>query len=207
MSANATGTPTTNFSIPKFNTASDAPNGKGVNEMMDALDSLIADTTKVASSKIASLTSGDVPVWNGTGWVRSGTTAPVIAGYEMKYQSFTADVSITHTTSGTADTVVSSGSVATDGTPLWIEFFAPNVVRGTNQIAIGLWVDGAENSLFSLPKLSDGGTIFAKIKSTPSAGSHTYDVKAYVDAGTGTVHAGTGAPGNYPPGFIRIVKA
>lgn len=41
MSANATGTPTTNLSIPKFNTASDAPNGKGVNEMMDALDALL----------------------------------------------------------------------------------------------------------------------------------------------------------------------
>ena len=44
MSANATGTPTANFSIPKFNTASDAPNGKGTNEMMDAIDALLANT-------------------------------------------------------------------------------------------------------------------------------------------------------------------
>lgn len=73
MSANATGTPTTNFSIPKFNTASDAPNGKGVNEMMDALDTLLADPTKVASNKIAGLADHDVPVWNGTTFVRSGS--------------------------------------------------------------------------------------------------------------------------------------
>ena len=73
MSANATGAPTTNFSIPKFNTASDAPNGKGVNEMMDAIDTLVADTTKVASNKITALADHDVPVWNGATWVRSAT--------------------------------------------------------------------------------------------------------------------------------------
>lgn len=72
MSANATGTPTTNFSIPKFNTASDAPNGKGVNEMMDALDTLIANPASVVT-RPASLADHDVPVWNGTTWVRSAT--------------------------------------------------------------------------------------------------------------------------------------
>lgn len=82
MSANATGTPTANFSIPKFNTASDAPNGKGTNEMMDAIDALLAST--FVRPKITTGTLGAGPpgspaagdIWiaqnvdgNGTSWM------------------------------------------------------------------------------------------------------------------------------------------
>lgn len=78
MSANATGTPTTNLSIPKFNTPSDAPNGKGVNEMMDALDVLIAD--RITKSMLT--TTGDIIYASGVSTparLPVGTTAQRIA--------------------------------------------------------------------------------------------------------------------------------
>lgn len=63
MSANATGTPTSNFSIPKFNTASDAPNGKGTNEMMDAIDTLLLNRiTPTIPNSSAKVYAGD-GVW------------------------------------------------------------------------------------------------------------------------------------------------
>lgn len=58
MATDATGTPTTLFSIPKFNVNSDAPSGLGGNAQMDAIDALLA------TLGIASLTANDVPVWD-----------------------------------------------------------------------------------------------------------------------------------------------
>lgn len=73
MATGATGTPTTNYSIPKYATSADAPNGTGFNSAMDAIDSLLRAQAPM-SSTIAGLVAGAVPVWNGTTWVKpSGT--------------------------------------------------------------------------------------------------------------------------------------
>src|SRR5688500_2848905 len=47
----ATGTPTTNFSIPKYNTGTDAPSGKGFNEAMDFLDALLANNASLLGAR------------------------------------------------------------------------------------------------------------------------------------------------------------
>lgn len=71
MATDATGTPTTNYAIPKVDPSVDAPSGLGVNAMMDAIDTLLKSTF---ASKPAGVQTNDVPVWNGTTWVRpSGT--------------------------------------------------------------------------------------------------------------------------------------
>lgn len=41
MATDATGTPSTNFSIPKYLTSADAPSGKGLNTIVDYLDTLL----------------------------------------------------------------------------------------------------------------------------------------------------------------------
>jgi hypothetical protein len=69
MSANATGTPTTNFSIPKFNTADDAPNGIGVNEMMDAIDAALDSVRDGAIVIVGTPTINQFAQFNGTNWV------------------------------------------------------------------------------------------------------------------------------------------
>lgn len=69
MATDATGTPTP-LGIPKFNTAVDAPSGLGSNAQMDSIDTLLANRAE----KPAGIVSGEVPVWNGTTWVRSSVT-------------------------------------------------------------------------------------------------------------------------------------
>jgi hypothetical protein len=64
MSANATGTPTPNFSIPKFNTASDAPNGTGVNEMMDSIDTALDGVRDASLAVVGSPSNRDGLVYD-----------------------------------------------------------------------------------------------------------------------------------------------
>lgn len=59
MAVDATGTPSP-LGIPKYNTGSDPPSGKGLNAIVDALDTLIAARV----TKPSGGTTGDVPVWN-----------------------------------------------------------------------------------------------------------------------------------------------
>lgn len=69
MATDATGTPTAK-GIPKYDTANDAPSGLGFNAAMDAIDTLLDSY----ASKPSGIASGEVPVWNGTTWVRSSVT-------------------------------------------------------------------------------------------------------------------------------------
>jgi hypothetical protein len=70
LATDATGAPTP-LGIPTFNTAVDAPSGLGANAQMAAIDTLIAARVL----KPAGITPGDVPVWNGTTFVRPTGTA------------------------------------------------------------------------------------------------------------------------------------
>jgi hypothetical protein len=70
LATDATGTPTSPDSIPKYNTAVDAPSGLGFNAAMDQIQ--VALTAR--ASKPAGIVSGEVPVWNGSAWVRSSVT-------------------------------------------------------------------------------------------------------------------------------------
>jgi hypothetical protein len=47
----ASGTPTTNFSIPKYNTGTDAPSGKGFNTAMDFIDTLLANNATLLGAR------------------------------------------------------------------------------------------------------------------------------------------------------------
>lgn len=69
MAIDATGPPTA-LGIPKYNPNVDAPSGLGFNAAMDSIDALIA--ARVPSP--TGVASGEVPVWNGTAWVRSSVT-------------------------------------------------------------------------------------------------------------------------------------
>lgn len=77
MALDATGTPTAPDNIPKYNTAVDPPSGKGFNAAMDAIQVALTARTTALDAKVdepAAIASGEVPVWNGTSWVRSSVT-------------------------------------------------------------------------------------------------------------------------------------
>ena len=80
MATDATGTPTSPDNIPTFNTAVDAPSGLGFNAAMAAIQTALS----ARAGSPAGVASGEVPVWDGSAWVRSsvtGMTPSGIAGY------------------------------------------------------------------------------------------------------------------------------
>lgn len=81
MAVDATGTPTP-LGIPKFNVDADAPSGLGFNAAMDELDALISARMSAPSSP----GTGDVPVWNGTSWVKSSTKHFAVGGIDATGQ-------------------------------------------------------------------------------------------------------------------------
>lgn len=77
MALDATGTPTSPDSIPKYNTAVDPPSGKGFNAAMDAIQVALSARTTALAGKVdipAAMASGEAVVWNGAAWVRSSVT-------------------------------------------------------------------------------------------------------------------------------------
>lgn len=70
MATDATGTPTSPDNIPTFNTAVDAPSGLGSNAQMAAIQTALSSRVTIP----ASLAATEIPVWNGSAWVRSSTT-------------------------------------------------------------------------------------------------------------------------------------
>ena len=126
---------------------------------------------------------------------------------DLAYVEFIANVPITATTAPTSQTVVSAGSYVFDGSAVWVEFYAARYARGTTQMTVNLWNDTTEIGVLGIVDTTQqiGGVLKRKV--TPAAGAHTLAVKAYVDAGTGTVYAGAGTADLIVPGYIRIYKA
>ncbi|MCR4331731.1 MAG: hypothetical protein NUV34_03355, partial [Sulfuricaulis sp.] len=144
-------------------------------------------------------------VYDGTQFnIVSGGVA--VAGAELAYGQITSNVPVTATTAAGADVVVSSGAVTYDGTPVYVEFYAPIALAGTNYITFVLY-DGATLLGIVAQNRTLNISVNAPVKITPSAGSHTYQIKAYVDAGSGTVYAGAGTGGAAFPASCRVVKA
>jgi len=131
---------------------------------------------------------------------------------QVNYTEFTADVSVTATTVGTANQIVSSGAITYEAVPHMIEFYSPR------------WTAPAQAANLIL---RDGTTVLGTLSQfvssqnhpdpyvmrilTPTAASHTYNFAAWLGgAGTGTMRAGTGgAAGDattFVPGFIRISR-
>lgn len=131
----------------------------------------------------------------------------VLPGHEFDYVEFTANVSITATTEGTAQTVLTSNAITFDGsTIVMIEHWEYAAVKGTATIYIVLLEDSTVLGMTYTGAATVTGPIHMLRRRTPGSGSHTYYVKAYVDGGTGVAGAGAGGAGNGLPGFLRVYK-
>lgn len=76
MATDATGTPTSPDNIPTFNVDVDAPSGLGFNAAMAAIQTALSSRL----STPAGIATGEVPVWNGSTWVRSSATGMAPSG-------------------------------------------------------------------------------------------------------------------------------
>jgi hypothetical protein len=133
---------------------------------------------------------------------------------EVGYTQFTSAVSVTATTDATADTVVSSGAITYEAVPHLIEFFVraarPDSGAAGRNLNIALYDSTTSLGLIGLVQTPAAATmwvpVYAMRRLTPTAASHTYIVKAWVNAGTGNIDAGAGGAGVGMPGFIRITR-
>lgn len=133
--------------------------------------------------------------------------------YEVDYAEKTSSTSITATTEGGADTIVTGGTVAFDGsTVAIIEFFAPYITGSSAGATTTLVLYDGASSVGKLgikkgtASAPDYDPVHPIVRITPSNASHTYSVRAYVSTGSGTVGGAAGGSGNYFPAFIRISK-
>ena len=130
---------------------------------------------------------------------------PSVASSQLGYGERTSDTTFTATSSATAtDLGISTGAVTYDGSAVVLQFFAPAVERGTNSVRFALY-DGSTEVIGRLCQTDAAGaqSISGFYRFTPSAASHTYQIRGWVDAGTGSVFAGTARP----PAFIRVTRA
>ena len=137
---------------------------------------------------------------------------------ELGYSQITSAVSITNGTYGTGTEVIAPLTVVCDGGPILVEFFSQNVYLYTppvigDVVDVALWQDGAEHTRYWGRRQADaaqptGGAMSLKYRVTPSAGTHTFGVKAVNTAGVtrpGGVNAGAGGA-SVAPAFLRVSK-
>lgn len=174
--------------------------------------SAAARTAAIAAPTLNQLTMldtapGAVDYWNGSAWARAGS------GAEIQYQQVTAPISITATSAPAANLVVGSAAMTFDGSPVMLEFYAgvaqaPNVASG--QMAINLF-DGSTDLGYIAMLLGQQATttVHVRTRLTPTVGSHTYSVKAWLPTGTGgNIQAGAGGTAaTYQPCFLRVTRA
>jgi len=128
---------------------------------------------------------------------------------ELGYSEVTSNLSTTNTTVG-GDTVIAPLTVVCDGGPISVEFFAshhrpPQTASG--YVGFSLYQDGVEfDRYFSYTEYTTNWTpTHLSRRLTPTAGSHTYGIKWWVNTGTGNIGAGSGGTG-ISPAFLRVSK-
>jgi hypothetical protein len=131
------------------------------------------------------------------------------ASLEVANADITTFTNITHTTEATADTFATLTFTA-DGATTYLLDAQWYATRGTTYIGFALYMDGTDQGaiLLNPTGAGTGGTMpfhWGK-RVTPSAASHTFTLRAYVDAGTGTAGGGAGGAGVALGGYFRATK-
>lgn len=140
-------------------------------------------------------------------------------GHEFDVASVTAAVTVAATAEASQTTIVAGNSVTYDGaTAVVIEFSCDRVVvetGATKVVVINLYEDSTNLCRIAVLINNGEGTgnliipAYGRLRRTPSAGAHTYTVKAHSTGGTATIGAGSGSggAGTDAPILLRVVKA
>ena len=130
----------------------------------------------------------------------------VIGGATLAYAEVSVGVNITVTSEATAVTIVAAGAVTYEARPVVVDFFSANVTPGTTWARLGLFDGATPLGIWGHVHGGNAGqnAAFLSRRLTPTAGSHNYTVKAWVDAGTGKVEADVGGSNKYFPAYIRV---
>ena len=130
-----------------------------------------------------------------------------IAGFATAFGSASSSQTTTATSSGTATVLLTAGPNDFAGGVYDVELSCAAVTKGTTNVSLELWVDGVfSQSIIALSTNASAiNPFYWKGRVSLVAGIHTITVRGFVDAGTGTLVAGTGATG-LNPNAVLIVK-
>jgi hypothetical protein len=163
-----------------------------------------------ASATTAPLTTDELPLNQG-GASKKITLANLkkaMPGYEFAYDALTTTVTSTQTVQASATTVLAGTATTYDGAAVMVEIGAVVQISDPGTLYMTLWKDGVDTARvqqFNHSGATAGSAAFrSSWRDTPSAGSHTYALKVFVSAGTGTVYGS--ATASMAPAFIRVVK-
>ena len=120
-----------------------------------------------------------------------------LAGQAIASTVLTANVTTTAASSGTATNLLALPRAGFEGGTYRGFLCAQAITKGTTSINVELWVDSAFNQTVVNASVATGtGNPFFWVGIVAlNPGSHLLEFKGFVDAGTGTLVAGTGATG------------
>lgn len=125
---------------------------------------------------------------------------------ELGYVERTTSQSVTATTfAGASEVFATDLTFVADGSPVVVEFYAPQVAVGGTYIVMNL-SNGSTGDLGQIGYAASSGTAKTEYRYTPSAGVQTLNVRAWVQSGTGTLSGGAGGSGQFPPILLRVSK-
>ena len=185
--------------------------GTAMSNPMTTVGDVIQGGASGAPARLAAPLIGKVLTGQGVGTAVSYDYPP---GYQLNYVEFTANVNVTATTETTSTTIVTGGTVTFDGTSSTIQFHCPDVSIATDAagrtLFISLFQDGVSIGRMSTIQSPAAASFRVPINlertMTPSAGTHSYSIRGYVNAGTSIAVAGAGGTAAIMPGFIRYKK-
>lgn len=132
-----------------------------------------------------------------------------IQGFATAFASAAANVTTTATSSAMATVLLTAGPADFAGGVYDVILQSPGVTKGTTNVSLELWVDGVFNQ--TIVALSVNATAITPFywsgRVSLVAGIHTITVRGFVDAGTGTLTAGTGATGAQPNATLTVKPA
>ena len=136
-------------------------------------------------------------------------SALTIPGTELYYGEVASDITVTATSGATADTIKTASELTLDGsTKIAIEFYCGRY-DGNSAVLIATQVNEGATILSTLDWSYGGGSQWmsasaARYYLTPSAGAHTYSIRAWAYANAVLY----GDPGTgHTPMYMRIVTA
>jgi hypothetical protein len=135
-------------------------------------------------------------------------TGKELANLAVTSVQLTASVTTVATSSGAATALVTLPNAFYEGGDYLVYLDAPFITKGTTNINIEVWVDGVfsvtMSGVVTVSTVVPGSVLTSKV--TLSAGNHVITLRGFVDAGTGTLGAGTGATGQVPPAFCWVTS-
>lgn len=140
-----------------------------------------------------------------------GSSSP---GFEIGYDQITASVNITSGTESAGTTLISCAAHTFDGAPVLVSVFSPrlNPAGATSAVVISLFESTTQLGRILLAQSDGTGVAQTQVMSgfrfTPTAGSHTYTLTAFMAplGGTWIFAAGAGGTSAFVPAYVRFTK-